>query len=48
MAADYYPNNDTDIRIGEPVTWYLGVTDNMGTAQLVGYVSGWATRQKAA
>ena len=35
MAADYYPNNDTDIRIGEPVTWYLGVTDNMGTAQLV-------------
>lgn len=34
MAADYYPNNDTDIRIGEPVTWYLGVTDNMGTVQL--------------
>ena len=35
MAADYYPNNDTDIRIGEPVTWYLGVTDNMGSVQLV-------------
>jgi uncharacterized membrane protein len=35
MAADYYPNNDTDISIGEPVTWYLGVTDNMGSVQLV-------------
>jgi uncharacterized membrane protein len=35
MAADYYPDNDPTIRIGEPVTWYLGVTDNMGTAQLV-------------
>ena len=35
MAADYYPNNNTDIRIGELVTWYLGVTDNMGTVQLV-------------
>lgn len=34
MAADYYPNGDPDIRIGEPVTWYLGVTDNMGTVQL--------------
>lgn len=35
MAADYYPNNDTDIRIGEPVTWYLGVTDNMGSVQMI-------------
>jgi uncharacterized membrane protein len=35
MAADYYPNNNTDITIGEPVTWYLGVTDNMGSVQLV-------------
>ena len=35
MAADYYPNNDTDIRLREPVTWYLGVTDNMGSVQLV-------------
>jgi len=35
MAADYYPNNDTNIHLGEPVTWYLGVTDNMGTVQLV-------------
>jgi uncharacterized membrane protein len=35
MAADYYPNNNTDISIGEAVTWYLGVTDNMGSVQLV-------------
>jgi uncharacterized membrane protein len=35
MAADYYPNNNTDISIGEPITWYLGVTDNMGSVQLV-------------
>ena len=35
MAADYYPNNNTDISIGEPVTWYLGVVDNMGSVQLV-------------
>jgi uncharacterized membrane protein len=35
MAADYYPNNNTDIRIGEPVRWYLGVTDNMGSVQLI-------------
>jgi uncharacterized membrane protein len=35
MAADYYPNNRTDLSLGEPVTWYLGVTDNMGSVQLV-------------
>jgi hypothetical protein len=35
MAADYYPNNDTNIRLGEPVNWYLGVTDFMGSVQLV-------------
>jgi len=35
MAADYYPSNETDIRLREPVTWYLGVTNNMGTVQLV-------------
>ncbi len=35
MAANYYPNNDSDIRAGEPVEWYLGVTNNMGTLQLV-------------
>jgi uncharacterized membrane protein len=35
MAADYYPNDNTDIQLGEPVTWYLGITDNMGSVQLV-------------
>jgi len=35
MLADYYPNNDADIRIGQPVTWHLGVTDNTGTTQLI-------------
>jgi hypothetical protein len=35
MAADYYPNNNTDLHLGEPVKWYLSVTDNMGSAQLV-------------
>jgi hypothetical protein len=35
LAADYYPDNDSGIRVGEPVEWYLGVTNNMGTVQLV-------------
>ncbi|MGD0177516.1 MAG: hypothetical protein ABSA50_09870 [Candidatus Bathyarchaeia archaeon] len=34
-ATRYYPRNDPDLGIDEPVTWYLGVTDNMGTVQLV-------------
>jgi hypothetical protein len=34
-ATDYYPRNDSDLGIDEPVTWYLGVTDNMGLVQLV-------------
>lgn len=35
QAGSYYPGDDPDISIGETVTWYLGVTDNMGTVQLV-------------
>ncbi len=35
LAANYYPANDTDIRVGEPLKWYLGVGNNMGTVQLV-------------
>jgi len=35
MAADYYPNNDPNIRLGDSVQWYLGVTDFMGTVQFV-------------
>lgn len=34
-AASYYPRNDSDLGIDEPVTWYLGVIDDMGTVQLV-------------
>jgi len=35
LAADYYPNGDPNIRLGEVVCWYLGVTNNMGSVQLV-------------
>lgn len=35
MAAQYYPYNVTDIRLGEVVRWYLGVIDSMGTVQFV-------------
>jgi hypothetical protein len=35
MASDYYPNNDSDIRPGTFVRWYLGVTNSMGNVQLV-------------
>ena len=31
-VGDYYPNNNPNIYIGEQVEWYLGVTNNMGTA----------------
>lgn len=33
MAADYYPNNDTDISPNETVSWYLGATNSMGNVQ---------------
>lgn len=33
--SNYYPKNNTDIELGDTVTWYVGVTDNMGTVQLV-------------
>jgi hypothetical protein len=35
MAADYYPDGDPDIRIREQVNWYLGVTNLMGSVQLI-------------
>ena len=35
MAADYYPNNDTNIRPAEPVQWFVGATNFMGNVQLV-------------
>jgi len=34
-AADYYPGNDSNVNLGEPITWYIGVVNNMGTVQLV-------------
>ena len=34
MAADYYPNNGTNVRPAEPVQWFVGVTDFMGNVQL--------------
>jgi len=36
LLSDYYPDGDPDIRVGELVKWYVGVTDFMGTVQLVG------------
>jgi hypothetical protein len=35
LLSDYYPNGDPNIRRGELVRWYVGVTDFMGTVQLV-------------
>ena len=35
MAAGYYPNNDSNIRLKQPVKWYVGLTDLMGNVQLV-------------
>jgi uncharacterized membrane protein len=35
MAADYYPNNDTNIQLGESVQWYVGVTDFRGNVQFI-------------
>ena len=35
MTSHYYPNNNMNIYVGEPVAWYLGVANSMGTVQLV-------------
>jgi hypothetical protein len=35
MAADYFPNDDPNLRLGELVNWYVGVTDLMSNVQLV-------------
>jgi uncharacterized membrane protein len=34
-VTGYYPGDNSDLRVDERVTWYLGVTDNMGAVQLV-------------
>jgi len=35
LLSDYYPNNDPNIGVGDLVRWHLGVTDSMGSVQLV-------------
>jgi hypothetical protein len=35
LVADYYPNDDPNVRVGESVSWYIGVTNLMGSVQLV-------------
>jgi len=36
LAAEYYPNsNNPNIGVDTTVTWYLGLTNNMGSVQLV-------------
>jgi hypothetical protein len=34
LAADYYPNNDSDIRSGEVASWFMAVANRMGNVQL--------------
>jgi hypothetical protein len=35
IASDYYPNNSSFIQPGEPVTWYIGLSNQMGSVQFV-------------
>jgi hypothetical protein len=35
LAANYYPKNNSNLYLASPVSWYLGVINNMGNAQLV-------------
>ncbi|HXX73175.1 MAG TPA: hypothetical protein VEI80_05715 [Candidatus Acidoferrales bacterium] len=35
LAANYYPQNNPNLRISSLVSWYVGVTNSMGNAQLV-------------
>ncbi|MGA2791800.1 MAG: hypothetical protein ABSF00_13665 [Candidatus Bathyarchaeia archaeon] len=35
LAADYYPQNNTNVRVASPLSWYVGVTNFMGNVQLV-------------
>jgi hypothetical protein len=34
-VSDYYPGNNAKLYASERITWYLGVSDNMGTVQFV-------------
>jgi len=35
LASSYYPHNSSFITIGEPVTWYLEVHNEMGSIQFI-------------
>jgi uncharacterized membrane protein len=35
MISHYFPNDNVNIYLGQPVGWYLGVANSMGTVQLV-------------
>jgi len=35
LIADYYPDNNSNIHLGEQISWYLGVTNDMGSVQLI-------------
>jgi len=35
LAADYYPQNNPNLHVASPVSWYVGVTNFMGNVQLV-------------
>jgi hypothetical protein len=35
LAADYYPNNSPNLRARDLVRWYVGVSDFMGSVQLI-------------
>jgi hypothetical protein len=35
LAGDYYPLNNPNLRVGSNMSWYVGVTNFMGTVQLV-------------
>jgi hypothetical protein len=35
IAANYYPNNSTYLKVGENVNWHVGVVNDMGSVQLV-------------
>jgi len=35
LLSDYYLNDDPNIRVGDLVRWHVGVTDFMGSVQLV-------------
>jgi hypothetical protein len=35
FAADYYPQNNPNLHLASPVSWYVGVTNFMGNMQLV-------------